>query len=91
LKKWLFDTTKEVEVSESDNFANDLFFWQVSGDRSARDCLFSLSFRSPWGCFYFQAIEDVNKGQIMAGEKLYELKALQDVSRKIEVIKSGRD
>ncbi|CAN8011190.1 unnamed protein product [Ixodes pacificus] len=34
--------------------------------------------------FFWQAIDDVNKGQIKPGNKLYELKALQDCSRKME-------
>lgn len=35
--------------------------------------------------FFYQTIEDVNKGQIKAGNKLYELKALQEISKKSEV------
>lgn len=35
--------------------------------------------------FYYQSIEDVNKGQIKAGNKLYELKALQEISKKSDV------
>ncbi|KAI7697611.1 hypothetical protein SSS_01785 [Sarcoptes scabiei] len=36
--------------------------------------------------FFYQAIEDVNKGQIKAGNKLYELKALQDITKKSEIL-----
>ena len=35
--------------------------------------------------FFYQAIEDVNSGQVKAGNKLYELKALQNVAKKVEV------
>lgn len=35
--------------------------------------------------FFYQAIEDVNKVQIKAGNKLYKLKALQEISKKSEV------
>ncbi|XP_076330452.1 sorting nexin 27 isoform X3 [Tachypleus tridentatus] len=40
--------------------------------------------------FFWQAIDDVNKGQIKPGNKLYELKALQDASRKAEYLKLVR-
>ncbi|KAG1677528.1 Sorting nexin-27 [Nymphon striatum] len=40
--------------------------------------------------FFWQAIDDVNKGQIKPGDKLYELKALQDSSRKKEYLKLVR-
>ncbi|GFS38263.1 sorting nexin-27 [Trichonephila inaurata madagascariensis] len=40
--------------------------------------------------FFWQAIDDVNKGQIKPGNKLYELKALQDSSRKLEYLKLAR-
>lgn len=36
--------------------------------------------------FFWQAIDDVNKGQVKPGSKLYELKALQDSSRKSEYL-----
>lgn len=35
--------------------------------------------------FFYQAIEEVNSGQVRAGNKLYELKGLQSVARKVEV------
>ncbi|XP_077514311.1 sorting nexin 27 [Amblyomma americanum] len=40
--------------------------------------------------FFWQAIDDVNKGQIKPGNKLYELKALQDCSRKMEYLQLAR-
>ncbi|KAH9506981.1 Sorting nexin-27 [Dermatophagoides farinae] len=40
--------------------------------------------------FYYQSIEDVNKGQIKAGNKLYELKALQEISKKSDYLKLAR-
>jgi len=38
----------------------------------------------------FQAVDEVNRGQIKAADKLYQLKALQDASRKNEYLKSAR-
>lgn len=40
--------------------------------------------------FFWQAVDDVNRGQIRALDKLYELKALQDSSRKLEYLKLAR-
>ncbi|XP_064475115.1 sorting nexin-27-like [Ornithodoros turicata] len=40
--------------------------------------------------FFWQAVDDVNKGQIKPGNKLYELKALQDCSRKMEYLALAR-
>lgn len=40
--------------------------------------------------FFYQAIEDVNSGQVKAGNKLYELKALQNVAKKVEYLKLAR-
>jgi sorting nexin-27 len=34
---------------------------------------------------YWQTVEDVNRGHIKAGNKLYELKALQDPKKMLEV------
>lgn len=34
---------------------------------------------------FWQTIDEVNRGHITAGERLYQLKALQDASRKHEV------
>jgi len=34
---------------------------------------------------FWQTIDEVNRGHISAGERLYQLKALQDASRKHEV------
>ncbi|GAB6032423.1 Sorting nexin-27 [Chamberlinius hualienensis] len=39
---------------------------------------------------FWQAVDDVNRGQIHAADKLYELKALQDSSRKTEYLKLAR-
>ncbi|CAH1797029.1 unnamed protein product [Owenia fusiformis] len=39
---------------------------------------------------YWQAIDDVNRGQIKPGEKLYDLKALQEAGRKLEYMKTVR-
>lgn len=36
-------------------------------------------------CLYLQAIDGVNKGQIKTEDKLYELKALQESNKNIEV------
>jgi sorting nexin-27 len=35
---------------------------------------------------FWQAVDDVNQGHIRADDRLYQLKALQDASRKNEVI-----
>ncbi|KRX91916.1 Sorting nexin-27 [Trichinella pseudospiralis] len=40
--------------------------------------------------FFWLAVNDVNSGQIQANEKLYELKALQDVQRKQQYLKLAR-
>jgi len=39
---------------------------------------------------FWQAVEEVNRGQIKTGDKLYELKSLQDASKKTEYIKLAR-
>ena len=36
-------------------------------------------------CVYIQAVEDVSRGQIKPADKLYELKALQDGGKKLQV------
>lgn len=40
--------------------------------------------------FFHQAVEDINKGQIKPGNKLYEIKALQDWSKRQEYLKLAR-
>lgn len=40
--------------------------------------------------FYYQAVEDINKGQIKSRNKLYELKALQDWNKRVEYLKLAR-
>lgn len=40
--------------------------------------------------FYYQAVEDINKGQIKPKNKLYELKALQDWERRHEYLTLSR-
>lgn len=40
--------------------------------------------------FYYQAVEDINKGQIKPRNKLYELKALQDWNKRGEYLKLAR-
>ncbi|GJQ81566.1 hypothetical protein Trydic_g9943 [Trypoxylus dichotomus] len=40
---------------------------------------------------FWQAIDEVNRGCIVAGERLYQLKALQDSSRAIEYLKLARE
>ena len=35
--------------------------------------------------FFWQTVDDVNRGHVIAGEKLYQLKAMQDVNRRSEV------
>ena len=35
---------------------------------------------------FWQTVDEVNRGHISAGERLYQLKALQDASRKHEVL-----
>lgn len=37
--------------------------------------------------FFWQAVDDVNRGHIKAADRLYQLKALQDASRKHEYLK----
>lgn len=39
----------------------------------------------------FQAVDDVNRGHIKAGDRLYQLKALQDATRKNEYLKLARE
>lgn len=36
--------------------------------------------------FFWQTVDEVNRGHIVAGEKLYQLKAMQDVNRRMEVV-----
>lgn len=40
---------------------------------------------------YFQAVDEVNRGYINAGERLYQLKALQDNTRAVEYLKLARE
>ncbi|KAK9758456.1 PDZ domain [Popillia japonica] len=40
---------------------------------------------------FWQAIDEVNRGCIVAGERLYQLKALQDSTRAIEYLKLARE
>ncbi|KMQ97925.1 sorting nexin-27 [Lasius niger] len=40
---------------------------------------------------FWQTIDEVNRGHITAGERLYQLKALQDASRKHEYLKLARE
>lgn len=40
--------------------------------------------------FFYQAVEDINKGQIKPRNKLYELKALQDWNKRVEYLKLAR-
>ncbi|XP_025829092.1 sorting nexin-27-like [Agrilus planipennis] len=40
---------------------------------------------------FWQAVDEVNRGCIHAGERLYQLKALQDVTRATEYLKLARD
>lgn len=40
--------------------------------------------------FYWQAVDDVNKGQIKPGNQLYELKALQDYTKRKEYLALAR-
>lgn len=50
----------------------------------------NLSRKDPWAhaMLFWEAIDDVNKGQVKAGAKLYQLKALQDVRRIDEVFRN---
>ncbi|XP_049837248.1 LOW QUALITY PROTEIN: sorting nexin-27 [Schistocerca gregaria] len=41
--------------------------------------------------FFWQAVDDVNRGHIRADDRLYQLKALQDASRKHEYLKLARE
>lgn len=52
----------------------------------------NLSRKDPWAhtMLFWEAIDDVNKGQVKAGAKLYQLKALQDVRRIDEVEKKEK-
>ena len=38
--------------------------------------------------FFWQTVDEVNRGHIVAGENLYQLKAMQDVNRRVEVIET---
>ncbi|CAH1173632.1 unnamed protein product [Phaedon cochleariae] len=40
---------------------------------------------------FWQAVDEVNRGCIRAGERLYQLKALQDKTRAVEYLKLARD
>lgn len=82
IRKWLFTTSREVELS-SDSMAEMFFFWQVTRQiHSAKTSCFISYFLS-------KAVDDVNKGQIKPSNQLYELKALQDSSKKKEVSSAG--
>ena len=41
-------------------------------------------------CIFFQAVEEVNRNNIRADERLYELKALQDAKKASEYLKLAR-
>ncbi|OXA61276.1 Sorting nexin-27 [Folsomia candida] len=41
--------------------------------------------------FFWQAVDEVNRGQIKSADRLYQLKALQDSSRKHEYLKLARE
>nr|CAG4650147.1 EOG090X05ZS [Sida crystallina] len=40
--------------------------------------------------FFWQTVDEVNRGHISAGEKLYQLKAMQDVNRRSEYLELAR-
>lgn len=40
---------------------------------------------------FWQAVDDVNRGYIQAGERLYQLKALQDATRALEYLRLARE
>ena len=37
---------------------------------------------------FWQTVDEVNRGHVMAGENLYQLKAMQDINRRTEVFQS---
>jgi sorting nexin-27 len=60
VRKWLFSTWKEEEISQTDHLAERYFFWQ--------------------------AVDDVNQGSVKPENHLYELKALQDFTKRKEYL-----
>jgi sorting nexin-27 len=60
VRKWLFSTWKEEEISKIDHLAESYFFWQ--------------------------AIDDINKGSVKPENHLYELKAFQDCTKRNEYL-----
>lgn len=64
VRKWLFSTWKEEELSQLHHQAERYFFWQ--------------------------AVDDVNQGSIKTLNHLYELKALQDFTKRKEYLSLAR-
>lgn len=53
-----------------------------------KNVLFEVMYRNGT---LLQAVDDVNRGYIQAGERLYQLKALQDSTRALEYLKLARE
>ena len=93
VRKWLFSVSKEMQLSESHPHLERYFFCQVCS-RDHYVLSHSASSQSPPSntscCDFFQAVEDVNQGIIKTQKHLYELKSLQDFSKRKEYLKIVR-
>lgn len=74
----MFSLSKELSLS-SDDQATTFIFWQVCLEAGGRMTEFWVFF------FNLQAVDELNRGHIRADERLYQLKALQDSSKKQKV------
>jgi hypothetical protein len=72
----MFSLSKELSLS--DDQATTFVFWQVCLGANVQAIAFELF-------LYLQAVDEVNRGHIRADERLYQLKALQDSSKKHKV------
>uniref|UniRef100_A0A915L5I5 Sorting nexin-27 n=1 Tax=Romanomermis culicivorax TaxID=13658 RepID=A0A915L5I5_ROMCU len=72
LKKWLFNLKLEVDLCIKDAFFNNICYFEV---------VTILPILLKHDLYFATAIQDVNAGKILAGDKLYHLKALQNASK----------
>ncbi|ELU05983.1 hypothetical protein CAPTEDRAFT_130010 [Capitella teleta] len=56
----------------------------------AKEIALSSQDEQALNCFFWQAVEEVSRGQIKPADKLYELKALQDSGKKMEYLRQVR-
>lgn len=71
-----------------DDQATTFFFWQVYNNVSKISINNSETMYANilWFAKFTQAVDEVNRGQIKSADRLYQLKALQDSSRKHEYV-----